>query len=225
MKRTIATLASLAVLATVGPIGSASAAGVVGQPSKFSDRFLTSLEEVDADSVAVVETNVDEEGTTNALMGEGDDRRRRLSWWSVVLMLLHPCDPNKDHCPHPHHPSGGDGGNGNNNSNGNSYDSNNSNADGSDGYSESDKYDAQKSNITPGTTPFALIIAAAAAAVAAMAALAVAAKRRRKPEYHQLRGSVRHRMKLFDGFANSCFEDRAVSGVQNAASEDGLQVV
>eukprot|EP00984_Skeletonema_dohrnii_P003346 scaffold1123_cov108-Skeletonema_dohrnii-CCMP3373.AAC.1 len=87
MKRTIATLASLAVLATVGPIGSASAASVVGQPSKFSDRFLTSLEEVDADSVAVVETNVDEEETTNALMGEGDDRRRRLSWWSLALML------------------------------------------------------------------------------------------------------------------------------------------
>ena len=135
--------------------------------------------------------------------------------------LVHPCDPNKDHhCPHPH-PSGGDGGNSANSQANSNYDSSNN----GDGYSESDKYDTQKSNITPGSTPFALIIAAAAAAVAAMAALAVAAKRRRKPEYHQLRGSVRHRMKLFDGFANSCFEDRAVSGVQNAASEDGLQVV
>lgn len=136
--------------------------------------------------------------------------------------LVHPCDPNKDHCPHPPHSSGGDGGNSANSQANSNYDSNNSDA---DGYSESDKYDTQKSNITPGSTPFALIIAAAAAAVAAMAALAVAAKRRRKPEYHQLRGSVRHRMKLFDGFANSCFEDRAASGVQNAASEDGLQVV
>jgi len=136
--------------------------------------------------------------------------------------LVHPCDPNKEHnhCPHPPHPSGGDGGNDNTNGN---YGANDYS--GSDGYSESDKYDTKKSKITPGSAPFALIIAAAAAAVAAMAALAVAAKRRRKPEYHQLRGSVKHRMKLFDGFANSCFEDRAVSGVQNAASEDGLQVV
>lgn len=91
MKRAIPTLASLAVLATVGPIGSASAAAAaVGQPSKFSDRFLTSIEEVNADAVAVDEN---EEENTNALMEEGDDRRR-LSWWSLALMickLLNPC--------------------------------------------------------------------------------------------------------------------------------------
>lgn len=84
MKRAIATLASLAVIATAGPISGVSAASAVGQSSKFSDRFLTSLEEVDADAVAVVET---EEENMNALMEEGDDRRRRLSWWSVALML------------------------------------------------------------------------------------------------------------------------------------------
>ena len=83
MKRAIATLASLAVIATVGPIGGASAAAVDGQQSKFSERFLTSLEEVNAD--AVVETNMEEENT-NALIEEGDDRRR-LSWWSFALML------------------------------------------------------------------------------------------------------------------------------------------
>jgi hypothetical protein len=99
MKRgAIATLASLAVLATVGPIGGASAAAVVGQQqqqpsSKFSGRFLTSLEEADnSDALAVIESNnnVEEENynANNALMEEeGDDRRRRLSWWSVVLML------------------------------------------------------------------------------------------------------------------------------------------
>lgn len=84
MKRAIATLASLAVIATAGPLSGVSASAV-SQPSKFSDRFLTSLEEVDADAVAVVETN--EEENMNALMDEGDDRRRRLSWWSFVLML------------------------------------------------------------------------------------------------------------------------------------------
>ena len=87
MKRAIATFASLAVIATAGPLGGVSAASAVnGQPAKFSDRFLTSLEEVDnADAFAVVETN--EEENMNALMEEGDDRRRRLSWWSVALML------------------------------------------------------------------------------------------------------------------------------------------
>ena len=87
MKRAITTLASLAVLATAGPIGGASAAvTVAGQPSKFSDRFLTSLEEVDAD--AVVETNImDGEETTNALIEERDGDRRRLSWWSLALMM------------------------------------------------------------------------------------------------------------------------------------------
>ena len=88
MKRAITTLASLAVLATAGPISGASAAAAtaVGQPSKFSDRFLTSLEEaVDADaSIAVVETDTTEE---NALMMEEGDNRRRLSWWSFGLMV------------------------------------------------------------------------------------------------------------------------------------------
>jgi cytochrome c peroxidase len=84
MKRgAIATLASLAVLATVGPIGGASAAAVVAQqkqPSQFSDRFLASLEEADA--------NVEEENTNSkALMEVGDDRRRKLSWWSLALMF------------------------------------------------------------------------------------------------------------------------------------------
>ncbi len=134
---------------------------------------------------------------------------------------MHPCDPNKHHhCPPgPHHDdgSGGSGANANGaNANGNGATSN---------YGAGDGYDEQKSSVAPGTAPFAFIVAAAAAAVAAMAALAVAAKRRRKPEYHQLRGSVGQRMKLFSGFANRCFEDRAVSGAQNVASEDGLQVV
>ena len=87
MKRAITTLASLAVLATAGPISgvSAAAAVVVGQPSKFSDRFLTSLEEVvDADSIAVVENDNGEE---NALMMEEGNDRRRLSWWSFGLMV------------------------------------------------------------------------------------------------------------------------------------------
>ena len=91
MKRAITTLASLAVLATAGPISGVSAATtVVGQPSKFSDRFLTSLEEVvdaDAASIAVVETDTTMDGEDNALMMEEGDNRRRLSWWSFGLMV------------------------------------------------------------------------------------------------------------------------------------------
>lgn len=142
---------------------------------------------------------------------------------------MHPCDPKHDHCPHPPHNSGSSGGgsgaNGNG-ANGNGATSNyGADGYGADGYGAGDGYDESKAKIVPGTAPFALIIAAAAAAVAAMAALAVAAKRRRKPEYHQLRGSVGQRMKLFSGFANRCFEERAVSGAQNSVNEDGLQVV
>mmetsp|Transcript_24396 Transcript_24396/g.40256 ORF Transcript_24396/g.40256 Transcript_24396/m.40256 type:complete len:213 (+) Transcript_24396:76-714(+) len=212
MKRAITTLASLAVLATAGPIGGASAAvTVAGQPSKFSDRFLTSLEEVDAD--AVVETNImDGEETTNALIEERDGDRRRLSWWSLALMILQPCDPKKGHCPHPP-PADNNAGSGNGSGATTTY------------TSASDAYDSNKANIVPGTAPFAAIITALAAAVAALLALAVAAKRRRKPQYHQLRGSVKQRMNLFSGFANRCFEDRAASGLQDAISEEGLQVV
>ena len=92
-------------------------------------------------------------------------------------------------------------------------------------YESKNEYNGNKANITPGTAPFAAIVAAAAAAVAALLDLAVDAKRRRKPQYHQLRGSVRARMNLFSGFANRCFEDRAASGLQDVVGEEGLQVV
>lgn len=137
----------------------------------------------------------------------------------LLCLLVHPCNPKHDHCPPPRHHDEGSGANNSANDNANAGATGNYGAGAGDGYDES------KAKIVPGTAPFALIVAAAAAAVAAMAALAVAAKRRRKPEYHQLRGSVGQRMKLFSGFANRCFEDRAVSGAQNAASEVGLQVV
>ena len=104
---------------------------------------------------------------------------------------------------------------------------NNGNSGGGGGYTYESKseYNGEKANITAGSAPFVAIVAAAAAAVAALLALAVAAKRRRKPQYHQLRGSVRARMNLFSGFANRCFEDRAASGLQDVVGEEGLQVV
>lgn len=130
-----------------------------------------------------------------------------------IILSVHPCDHTKEHCPHPPpHNDSGSGANANVNANAGST-------------SATEDYTAQKANVTPGSAPFVAIVAAAAAAIAAMAALAVAAKRRRKPSYHQLRGSVKARMNLFSGFANRCFEDRAASGLQNAASQDGLQVV
>ena len=195
MKRAITTLASLAVLATAGPISGVSAATtVVGQPSKFSDRFLTSLEEVvdaDAASIAVVETM---DGEENALMMEEGNDRRRLSWWTFALMMVKPPHPG----PPPPKNNGNSGGGG-----------------ATVTYKSNNDYNAEKANIAPGTAPFIAIVSAAAAAVAALLALAVAAKRRRKPQYHQLRGSVRARMNLFSGFANRCFEDRATSGLQD----------
>lgn len=135
---------------------------------------------------------------------------------SSSLLVGGPCDPNKNlPCPHPPPPKNTGGGSGGGNASATSTVTS----------SNSDAYDNNKANITPGSAPFAAIIAAAAAAVAALLALAVAAKRRRKPQYHQLRGSVRQRMNLFSGFANRCFEDRAASGLQNAISEEGMQVV
>lgn len=238
MKRAITTLASLAVLATAGPISGASAATAVGQPSKFSDRFLTSLEEVvDADaSIAVVETDTTEE---NALMMEEGNDRRRLSWWSFALMMgrcfvgdfyhyfISLCHDLYylltaffitssllvDKLPHPHPPPPS------------SKETNNGGSTATVTYESNNNYTEEKANIAPGTAPFIAIVSAAAAAVAALLALAVAAKRRRKPEYHQLRGSVRARMNLFSGFANRCFEDRAASGLQDVVGEEGLQVV
>lgn len=130
------------------------------------------------------------------------------------------CDAkNEKHplCPHPPHPSNGGG-----ESSSESY----TGYDETGGDKTNDTYVTQKSAVTPTSAPGALIMAAMAAALAAMAALVVAAKRRRKPDYHKLRGSVKLRMNLFNGFANQCFEERAVSGVQDAAmSQEGMQVV
>ncbi len=136
------------------------------------------------------------------------------------------CDPQThEHCPHPHpHPSGSNAGSTASGSNSNSGASGYDGSGGSYG-ANGEGYDNQKAEVTPGTLPFGMMVGAAAALVAALAALAVAATRRKKPDYHQLRGSVKQRMTLFSGFANQCFEDRAVSGVQSAASRDGMQVV
>ena len=134
-----------------------------------------------------------------------------------------PC-PHGDHCPHPHDSSSSGSSSGNGSSSGSGSANGSGNGNGS-GLTEG--YDSQKAKVTPGTLPFAFIIAAVAAAVAAMLALAVAAKRRRKPNYHQLRGSVKNRMNLFSGFANKCFEDRTLSAAQSydTSPQDGLQVV
>ena len=93
MRGVIKTIASVALIATtVNNIGGASAAATIvadqqqqeQQVTKFSDRFLTSLEEVDAnDAAAVIEGGDKEEYAAVEEMG---DDGRRLSWWSLVLM-------------------------------------------------------------------------------------------------------------------------------------------
>jgi len=90
MRGVIKTIASVALIATtVNNIGGASAAATIAadrqqqeQVTKFSDRFLTSLEEVDAND-AVIEGDDKEEYAAVEEMG---DDGRRLSWWSLVLM-------------------------------------------------------------------------------------------------------------------------------------------
>jgi hypothetical protein len=89
MRGVIKTIASVALLATtVNNIGGASAAATVAADQQqqeqvvFSDRFLTSLEEVDAND-AVIEGGDKEEYAAVEEMG---DDRRRLSWWSLALM-------------------------------------------------------------------------------------------------------------------------------------------
>ena len=86
----IKTLASVALIATTaGHIGGASAAVVASvdqqeQVTKFSDRFLSSLEEVDANDAAVA---VIEDVEENAAVEDMEDNDRRLSWWSLALMF------------------------------------------------------------------------------------------------------------------------------------------
>ena len=133
-----------------------------------------------------------------------------------------PCDPSKrTDCPHPPKKSGG--GSGNNGSNANGYNG--------DSYTDSNKYDAydsQENAFAPGGTAFPWIIAAAAAALAAIGAIAVGARRKQKQKYHKLHGSVKQRMKIFNGFATECFEGRAESGAQCGEfvpNSPGMQVV
>ena len=92
MRGVIKTIASVALIATtVNNIGGASAAAAIAadqqqqeqQVTKFSDRFLTSLEEVDANDAAVLEGGDKEDAAVEEM---GDDRRR-LSWWSLALMV------------------------------------------------------------------------------------------------------------------------------------------
>ena len=92
MRGVIKTIASVALIATtVNYIGGASAAATIAadqqqqeqQVTKFSGRFLTSLEEVDANDAAAVIEGGDKE---DAAVEEMGDDGRRLSWWSLVLM-------------------------------------------------------------------------------------------------------------------------------------------
>ena len=146
-----------------------------------------------------------------------------------MFSLVHPpppCDPSKSSdCPHPPPKKSGSG----SGSSGSKY---------ADGYNDKsgsyidsnsyEDYDSQKSAFAPGGPAFPWIIAAAAAAVAAIGAIAVGAKRKQKQKYHKLHGSVKQRMKIFNGFATECFEGRAESGAQCgefAPSSPGMQVV
>lgn len=133
-----------------------------------------------------------------------------------------PCDPSKrTDCPHPPHKKSGSGSNG---SNANGY--NGYNGDGSG----SDEYHSQYSEVVSENSGAAVpwIIAAAVAAVAAIGAIAVGARRKQKQKYHKLHGSVKQRMKIFNGFATECFEGRAESGAQCGElvpNSPGMQVV
>ncbi|KAL7453034.1 hypothetical protein ACHAWC_004739 [Mediolabrus comicus] len=211
MRGVIKTIASVALIATtVNNIGSASAAATIAadqqqQVTKFSDRFLTSLEEVDANDAAAVIEGGDKE--KYAAVEEMGDDGRRLSWWSLVLMAVHPPPPpchdtTEDHkCPHPKKSGGGSGSSGSKYADGYGYDK-----------SGSDEYQSQKSEVIPGNSK-----AAAAWIIAAG-----------KQKYHKLHGSVKQRMKIFNGFATECFEGRAESGAQCgefAPSSPGMQVV
>lgn len=134
-----------------------------------------------------------------------------------------PCDPEKSKHPCPGHPPPKQSGGGSGSSGYSGYES--------DAYIESsynEDYDSQKSAFAPGGAAFPYIIAAAAAAVAAIGAIAVGARRKQKQKYHKLHGSVKQRMKIFNGFATECFEGRAESGAQCgelAPNSPGMQVV
>jgi len=133
-----------------------------------------------------------------------------------------PCKETENHpCPPPPKKSGGGSG-----SSGSKY------ANGyNDSYTESsynENYDSQNSAFAPGGSAFPYLIAAAAAAVAAIGAIAVGARRKQKQKYHKLHGSVKQRMKIFNGFATECFEGRAESGAQCGEfvpNSPGMQVV
>lgn len=89
MRGLIKTIASVALIATtVNNIGGASAAIAADLQRQeqvvFSDRFLTSLGEVDANDAAAVIEGGDKE---DAVIEEMGDDRRRLSWWSLMLMV------------------------------------------------------------------------------------------------------------------------------------------
>ena len=135
-----------------------------------------------------------------------------------------PCAPDdsKHPCPHPP-PKKSSGGSGNSGSNANGYNGNT--------YTDSsynDAYDSQNSAFAPGEAGFFWLVAAAAAAVAAIGAIAVGARRKQKQKYHKLHGSVKQRMKIFNGFATECFEGRAESGAQCGEfvpNSPGMQVV
>ncbi len=144
---------------------------------------------------------------------------------SKLFSSVHPppCKETKDHpCPHPHPKASGGGSSGSSGSNANGY---------NDSYTESsynENYDSQNSAFAPGGSAFPYLIAAAAAALAAIGAIAVGAKRKQKQKYHKLHGSVKQRMKIFNGFATECFEGRAESGAQCGEfvpNSPGMQVV
>ena len=145
-----------------------------------------------------------------------------------MFSLVHPpppCDPSKSSdCPHPPPKKSGSGSGSSGSKYADGYDSSGSYID-SNSYED---YDSQKSAFAPGGSAFPWIIAAAAAAVAAIGAIAVGAKRKQKQKYHKLHGSVKQRMKIFNGFATECFEGRAESGAQCGdfvPSSPGMQVV
>jgi hypothetical protein len=88
MRGVIKTIASVALIATtMNNIGGASAAATIAADQQqqeqvvFSDRFLTSLEEVDANDAVI-----DGGDREDAVVEEMGDNGRRLSWWSLALM-------------------------------------------------------------------------------------------------------------------------------------------
>ena len=69
-----------------------------------------------------------------------------------------------------------------------------------------------------------MLIAAASAAAIAIAAMIIGSRRKEKPQYHPLKGSIERRMKLFGGMADGCFEERELCGAQQGDVNNSMEM-